>query len=86
MDQTADQVVQTLVTLATTLGLQVAGAIAVLVIGRFCCGIARKAVVRGMEARKVETTLVPFVSNIVYYENLRIFKYFSFAIFLFHNI
>ena len=71
MDQPADQTIETVTTLLSTWGLQivlqVAGAIAVLFVGRFLCGLARKAVVSAMNARRVEPSLVPFISNIIYY-------------------
>ena len=67
MDSTADQVVQNAVTLVSTWGLRVAGALAVLIIGRFACGVARKAVRRGMEGRGVDASLIPFISNFVYF-------------------
>jgi small conductance mechanosensitive channel len=67
MDSTVDQAVQNVVTLVSTWGLQLAGALAVLIIGRFLCGLARKSVRRAMESRKVDPTLVPFVSNLVYF-------------------
>jgi len=53
--------------LVSTWGLRIAGALAVLVIGRFVCSIARKSVRRAMESRSVEPSLVPFVSNFVYF-------------------
>ena len=43
MDSTVDQVVQNVVTLVSTWGLRMAGALAVLILGRYACGIARKA-------------------------------------------
>jgi small conductance mechanosensitive channel len=67
MDSTVDQAVQNVVTLVSTWGLQLAGALAVLIIGRFLCGLARKSVRRAMESRKVDPSLVPFVSNLVYF-------------------
>jgi small conductance mechanosensitive channel len=67
MDSTVDQVVQNAVTLLSTWGLRVAGALAVLVLGRFACGAARKAVRRGLESRGVDASLVPFISNLVYF-------------------
>jgi len=67
MDSTVDQAVQNIVTLVSTWGLRIAGALAVLVIGRFVCSIARKSVRRAMESRSVEPSLVPFVSNFVYF-------------------
>ncbi len=67
MDSTVDQVIQNVVTLVSVWGLQMAGALAVLIIGRFGCGVARKSVRRAMESRRVDPSLVPFVSNLVYY-------------------
>ncbi len=67
MDSTADQVVQNLVTLVSTWGLRMTGALAVLILGRFGCGIARKSVRSAMESRKVDASLIPFVSNLVYF-------------------
>lgn len=67
MDSTVDQAMQNVVTLMSTWGLQIAGAIAVLIVGRFICGIARKSVRRAMESRRVDPSLVPFVSNLVYF-------------------
>ena len=67
MESTADQAVQTIVALVSTWGLRVAGAIAVLVIGRLLCGIARKAVRQTLESRRVDASLVPFISNLVYF-------------------
>jgi len=67
MDSTVDQVVQNAVTLVSTWGLRVAGALAVLIIGRLACGAARKAVRRGLESRGVDASLIPFISNLVYF-------------------
>jgi len=67
MDSTVDQAVQNVVTLVSTWGLQLAGALAVLIIGRFLCGVARKSVRRAMESRRVDPSLIPFASNLVYF-------------------
>jgi len=67
MDSTVDQAVQNVVTLVSTWGLQIAGALAVLVIGRFASALARKSVRRAMEIRHVDPSLIPFVSNLVYF-------------------
>ena len=67
MDSTVDQAAQNIVTLVSTWGLQLAGALAVLIIGRFLCGIARKSVRRAMESRRVDPSLIPFASNLVYF-------------------
>ena len=67
MDSTADQAIQTVVEMVSTWGLRVAGAIAVLVIGRFVCKLARNAVRRTLESRRVDASLVPFISKLVYF-------------------
>jgi len=67
MASTIDQAVQNVVTLMSTWGLQLIGALAVLIIGRFLCNVARKAIRRAMEARKVDPSLIPFLSNLVYF-------------------
>lgn len=67
MESTADQAIHTIVALVSTWGLRAAGAIAVLVIGRLLCGIARKAVRQTLESRRVDASLVPFISNLIYF-------------------
>ena len=67
MASTIDQAVQNIVTLMSTWGLQLIGALAVLIIGRFLCNVARKSIRRAMEARKVDPSLIPFFSNLVYF-------------------
>jgi small conductance mechanosensitive channel len=63
----AEQIVETVTTLVTQWGLRVVGAIAVLVVGRMVAGWARKAVRKGLQRSKVDDTLVPFISSLVYY-------------------
>ena len=53
--------------LLSTWGLQVIGAVAVLIIGRWAAGFIRKSVRRGMERAGTDVSLVPFVSSLVYY-------------------
>jgi len=67
MDSTVDQAFQNVVTLLSTWGLRIAGAIAVLIVGRLVCGVARKSVRRALEARRVDASLVPFLSNLIYF-------------------
>lgn len=67
MDSTADQIIQNVSTLVSAWGLQLAGALAVLILGRFGCGLARKSVRRAMESRRVDASLIPFISNLVYF-------------------
>lgn len=67
MDVNPEQAVDTVVTLVSTWGLRVVGAIAALVIGRMLCGMARRLVVRALERRGVDASLVPFLSGMVYF-------------------
>jgi len=67
MSSTVDQAVQNVITLVSTWGLQLVGALAVLIIGRFLCNMARKSIRRAMESRKVDPSLIPFFSNLVYF-------------------
>jgi small conductance mechanosensitive channel len=67
MDQSSEEVIQTVVNLASTWGLQVIGAIAVLIIGRFVAGMLRRATRRALERSKVDESLVPFFASAVYY-------------------
>lgn len=53
--------------LLSTWGLQVIGAIAVLIIGRFVAGALRSATRRGLERAETDATLVPFLCALVYY-------------------
>ena len=67
MDTTAQQAVETAVELVSTWGLQVVGALAVLILGRMLCGSARAATRRTLENREVDPSLVPFLSSLVYF-------------------
>ena len=67
MDPTAEQTIQTFVTLVSTWVLPVAQAIVVLLIGRFASGVARKTVRAAMTRHEIDASLIPFLSNIVYY-------------------
>jgi small conductance mechanosensitive channel len=67
MNDKAQAVVDTAVALVTDWGLQVVGAIAILVIGRMLAGWARRLTRRSLERAGVDSTLVPFLSKIVYY-------------------
>ncbi len=58
-----DQVID----LISTWGLQVLGAIAVLIIGRWAASAIRKGVRRGLERAETDAALIPFLSNMVYY-------------------
>ena len=53
--------------LITDWGLKVLGALVVLIVGRMIAKSIRKAVRKGLERGKMDPTLVPFVSSLVYY-------------------
>ncbi len=61
------QTLDTAVAMLSTWGLQVVGAIAVLIVGRIVAGMLRKGTARGLERAKTEATLIPFLSGLVYY-------------------
>jgi small conductance mechanosensitive channel len=48
-------------------GLKVIGAIALLIIGRMVAGVVRSWVRRALERAKMEPTLIPFMTGMVYY-------------------
>jgi small conductance mechanosensitive channel len=56
-----------LTTLATTYGLQVIGAIVILIVGRIAAGIGRKLVEKLLIKAKQEVSIVSFVGNLSYF-------------------
>jgi len=62
-----EQTMDTAVSLVSTWGLQVVGAIAVLIVGRMVAGALRGGTRRALERGSVDATLVPFLSGLVYY-------------------
>jgi small conductance mechanosensitive channel len=70
MDANAEELVQTVVTLVSTWGLQVVGAIAVLIVGRIVAGSLRRVTRRALERARLDPVLVPFLSKGVYYLTL----------------
>lgn len=67
MDFDPSAITESLAGLLSTWGLQVVGAIAVLIIGRMVCGALRRGTRKALERSNVDAALVPFVSNMVYY-------------------
>jgi small conductance mechanosensitive channel len=67
MDESAQEIVEGLVGLVTTWGLQVVGAIAVLIIGRWIAAALRRSTARALERSNTDATLIPFASGLVYY-------------------
>ncbi len=62
-----ENLVQSLTDALSTWGLKVVGAIAVLIIGSMVAKMVRRAVRKGLTARNVDATLVPFFASMVYY-------------------
>lgn len=67
MEETPEQIVELAITLVSTWGLRVVGAIAVLLIGRAVAGIVRRTVRRTLERRELDATLIPFAAGLAYY-------------------
>jgi small conductance mechanosensitive channel len=67
ISSSAQQAVDASVALVSNWGIQVVGAIALLVVGRFLAGMAGRSARRVMEKAKVEPVLISFFSNGVHY-------------------
>lgn len=67
MEQNVDGLMENMMTLISTWGLRVIGAIALLIIGRIVAGAVRRGVRRMMGRADADPTLIPFVSSMVYY-------------------
>jgi len=63
----AEGIMQGIADLLAAYGLKVAGAIAVLVIGWIVAGSVRSAARKGLARANLDATLIPFVSNLIYY-------------------
>jgi small conductance mechanosensitive channel len=61
------EAMETLVELVSQWGLKVLGAVVVLVVGRWLAGRVRKAMTAGLTRSKLDPTLIPFVTSLVYY-------------------
>jgi small conductance mechanosensitive channel len=67
IQSTAETAVATAVEMVSNWGLQVIGAIAVLIIGRWIAGIIRKAVRRSLNRGNIDESLIPFLESMAYY-------------------
>ncbi len=68
--ETLSGVVDTIVALISTWGLKLVGALAAFIIGRMISGWIRKGVRKALEHSKLDETLIPFLSSLVYYAAL----------------
>ena len=59
-------IVEQLITFGTTYGLQVIGAVLILIVGRIAAGIGRKLVGKLLTKAKLEPSIVSFVGNLTY--------------------
>ncbi len=66
------QMVDAAVALVSTWGIQVVGAIALLIVGRWVAGMVRRGVGRSLERIKIDEALVPFFSSMAYYLTLTV--------------
>lgn len=69
---TLQSATESAVELLSTWGLQVVGAIAVLIVGRIVAGTLRKGTARALERSGTDATLIPFLSGLVYYTALAV--------------
>lgn len=67
MEQQLTGTFDAIVTILSTWGLSVLGAVCVLVVGRIVAGWARSATRKGLERAKLDPTLIPFLASLVYY-------------------
>jgi small conductance mechanosensitive channel len=67
MDVDVRATLQTLLELLSVWGLKVVGAIVLVVAGRIAAGWARRIIRTALERAKLEPTLVPFISGMVYW-------------------
>ena len=68
MDSTnLEQIWQQALTLVSTWGVRVIGGIALLIIGRIVAGIVRSALTRALRRAKIDETLIPFITSLVFY-------------------
>ena len=67
VQSSAQQAVDAAVALVSSWGIQVIGAIALLIIGRWVAGAVGRAVKRSLERAKVDEALVPFFSSMARY-------------------
>ena len=72
MDANALELFQPIINLMSTWGLQVVGAIVLLILGRWVAGVLHRSARRGLERSKLDASLIPFLASIVYYLTLAV--------------
>jgi small conductance mechanosensitive channel len=65
--ENAAGLLETLMGLMTTWGLQVIGAIVVLIVGRWVAGAIRRSVTKALAKANTDESLIPFLSSMAYY-------------------
>lgn len=72
MEASVQETVTEVINHVSTWGLQVIGAIAVLVIGRWISSALRRSTVKALEKSKTDESLIPFISGLTYYLSLAV--------------
>ena len=72
ISETVQSAVDASVALVSSWGLQVLGAIAVLIVGRMVAGWIRSSLTKGLTRAKVDEALIPFFSSMAYYGALAV--------------
>lgn len=72
MNETVQSAVDASVALISNWGIQVIGALAVLIIGRMVAGAIRSSLKKGLMRASVDAALVPFFSSMAYYAALAV--------------
>jgi small conductance mechanosensitive channel len=67
IQSSAETAVATAIEIVSNWGLQVIGAIVVLIIGRWIAGMVRKGIRRSLKKSKVDESLIPFLASMGYY-------------------
>ena len=67
LDVEVDNVVQQLVAFVTNYGLQIIGAILILLVGRIAAGLVKRSIRRVLTFRRVDPTIISFASSLAYF-------------------
>lgn len=67
LDVEVNNVVQQIIAFATNYGLQILGAILILIVGRIGASMARRTIRRVMTVRRVDASVISFVSSMAYF-------------------